>query len=459
VVFCVVSKSLDSLFRPKSIAVIGASDKPDRIGYQVMRSLQLGKFPGTIYPINPRLKTVLGLSAYPSIEVVPEDINLAIVVLRKERVLDAIEASGRKGVQSVIVMSSGFSELGDDVAEAELLKLVQKYGMRMLGPNCAGYASTWENIYASFENRLHQGHLAFITQSGAMTAVVLALARAVGLGLSIFVSYGNAADVGPEELLQYLQSHKPTQIIGGYLEGITNARQFLSVAQKITPHKPLVVLKPGDTIEASRAIRTHTGAMAGDQAIYMGAFRQAGILQASSLDEFIDACQVLVTQPLPTGKRIGIITNAGGPGVLAVDACAQVGLDVRQFPANLVKTFKAFLPPFCPMGNPVDVGPEGTPEIYQRVTEILLQSSDIDMVLVLNVPTAFSSITAISKAIGEAKKANPQKPLITCWLAGDIVEEGLPILAQGEIPSFASPKRAAKALHFLSQRAEWLNSH
>lgn len=454
-----VSKSLDSLFRPKSIAVIGASDKPDRIGYQVMRSLQLGKFPGTIYPINPRLKTVLGLSAYPSIEVVPEDINLAIVVLRKERVLDAIEASGRKGVQSVIVMSSGFSELGDDVAEAELLKLVQKYGMRMLGPNCAGYASTWENIYASFENRLHQGHLAFITQSGAMTAVVLALARAVGLGLSIFVSYGNAADVGPEELLQYLQSHKPTQIIGGYLEGITNARQFLSVAQKITPHKPLVVLKPGDTIEASRAIRTHTGAMAGDQAIYMGAFRQAGILQASSLDEFIDACQVLVTQPLPTGKRIGIITNAGGPGVLAVDACAQVGLDVRQFPANLVKTFKAFLPPFCPMGNPVDVGPEGTPEIYQRVTEILLQSSDIDMVLVLNVPTAFSSITAISKAIGEAKKANPQKPLITCWLAGDIVEEGLPILAQGEIPSFASPKRAAKALHFLSQRAEWLNSH
>ncbi|MHA2314125.1 MAG: acetate--CoA ligase family protein [Candidatus Hermodarchaeia archaeon] len=453
------STSLDSLFRPKSIAVIGASDKPDRIGYQVMRSLQLGKFPGTIYPINPRLKTVLGLSAYPSIEIVPENIDLAIVVLRKERVLDAIDASGRKGVKSVIVMSSGFSELGDDTAEGELIKLVQKHGMRMLGPNCAGYVSTWENIYASFENRLQQGHLAFLTQSGAMSAVVLALARAVGLGLSIFVSYGNAADVGPEELLQYLQSHKPTQIIGGYLEGITNARQFLSVAQKITPHKPLVVLKPGDTIEASRAIRTHTGAMAGDQAIYMGAFRQAGILQASSLDEFIDACQVLVTQPLPTGKRIGIITNAGGPGVLAVDACAQVGLDVSPFPANLVNTFKAFLPPFCPMGNPVDVGPEGTPEVFQRVTEILLRYSDIDMVLVLNVPTAFSSITSISKAIGEAKKANPQKPLITCWLAGDIVEEGLPILAQSEIPNFGSPKRAAKALHFLSQRAEWLSSH
>ncbi len=453
------STSLDPLFQPKSIVVIGASDKSNRIGFQVMRSLQLGKFPGTIYPVNPRLKTVLGLSAYPSIDVVPGDIDLAIIVLRKERVLDAVDASGRKGVKSVIVMSSGFSELGDNAAEGELFKLVQKHGMRMLGPNCAGYASTWEHIYASFENRLQRGHMAFITQSGAMSAVVLALARAAGLGISIFVSYGNAADIGPEDLLQYLQSHKPTQIIGGYLEGITNARQFLSIAQLITPHKPLVVLKPGDTIEASRAILTHTGAMAGEQAIYTGAFRQAGILQATSLDEFIDACQVLVTQPLPTGKRVGIITNAGGPGVLAVDACAQVGLDVSPFPTNLVKTFKAFLPSFCPMGNPVDVGPEGTPEIYQQVTEVLLMHSDIDMVLVLNVPTTFSSISAISKAIREAKKANPQKPLITCWLAGDIVEEGLPILAQRGITNFPSPKRAAKALHFLSQRAEWLRSH
>ncbi len=452
------STSLDSLFRPKSIAVIGASDKPSRIGYQVIRSLQSGKFPGIIFPVNPRLKTVLGLSAYPSIDVIPGEIDLAIIVLRKERVLDAIDASGRKGVQSLIVMSSGFSELGDETTENKLIKLVQKHGMRMLGPNCAGYASTWENIYASFENRLQRGHLAFITQSGAMSAVVLALARAVGLGLSIFVSYGNAVDVGPEELLQYLQSHKPTQIIGGYLEGITNARQFLSVAQKITPHKPLVVLKPGDTKEASRAIRTHTGAMAGDQAMYAGAFRQAGILQATSLDEFVDACQVLATQPLPTGKRVGIITNAGGPGVLTVDACAQMDLDVSPFPTNLVKTFKAFLPSFCPMENPVDVGPEGTPEIYQRVTEVLLLYSDIDMVLVLNVPTAFSSVSAISKAIGEAKKLNPLKPLIACWLAGDIVEEGLPILAQHNIPNFPSPKRAAKALHFLSQRAEWLHS-
>lgn len=453
-----IPASLDSLFRPKSIAVIGASNKPNRIGFQVMRSLQMGKFPGTIYPVNPRLKTVLGLSVFPSIDVVPGEIDLVIIVLRKERVLDAIDACGRKGVKSLIVISSGFSELGDYAAEGELTKLVQKHGMRMLGPNCAGYVSTWENIYASFENRLQRGHLAFITQSGAMSAVVLALARAVEIGISIFVSYGNAADIGPEELLQYLQSHKPTQIIGGYLEGITNARQFLSVAQTITPHKPLVVLKPGDTVEASRAIRTHTGAMAGDQAIYTGAFRQAGILQATSLDEFIDACQALVTQPLPNGKRVGIITNAGGPGVLAVDACAQLGLDVSPFPTNLVKTFKAFLPSFCPIGNPVDVGPEGTPEIYQQVTEALLLHSDIDMVLVLNVPTTFSSISAISKAIGEAKKSNPQKPLITCWLACDIVEEGLPILAQAEIPNFPSPKRAAKALHFLSQRSEWLRS-
>jgi acetyl-CoA synthetase (ADP-forming) len=451
--------SLDSLFKPKSIAIVGASDKSDRIGFQVIKSLKVGKFQGAIYPVNPRIKTVLELPVFTSIESIPGDVDLAIIGLRKDRVLEAINACGHKGVQFVIVMSSGFSELGEDALEQALVEQVHHYGMRMLGPNCAGFASTWDGIYASFENRLKKGHLAFISQSGAMCAVILALARTVGLGFSIFVSYGNQADIGPEEILQFLDTHTPTKLIGWYLEGITDARQFISIAKSITHHKPLVVLKPGKTPQATYAIRSHTGTMAGEQAIYTGAFRQAGILQATNLDEFIDACQILVTQPLPKGNRVGIITNSGGPGVLAVDACAQMRLAVPPFSASLITQLEEDLPPFCPLRNPVDLGPEGTPETYQRISELLLNDAELDMVLILCVPTAFSSIQSITKSVIAAKKANPQKPLVTCWLADDIVEEGLPLLIKAGIPNFPTPQRAAKALQFLHYRAEWLRSH
>ncbi len=448
--------SLNSLFRPQSIAVLGATDKPDRIGYEVVRSLILGKYNRPIYPINRRLKVLFDIPVYPSIEAVPNDIDMVIIVLRKDRVLDAIDACGRKGVNSVIVMSSGFSELGDIPGEQELQKRVTKYGMRMLGPNCAGFASTTEGIYASIENRLQPGNLAFLSQSGAMCAVIFAMARNVGIGLSMFVSYGNATDVGSEEILSFLGGHKPTKLIGCYLEGIRNARQFLTEARTITPHKPVIVLKPGETQVATQAIQSHTGAMAGVKAVYEGAFRQAGVLQASTLDEFIDGCLILLNQKLPRGKRVGIITNSGGPGVLAVDACAQNGLDVNPFPVSLVQEFKSFLPPFCSMANPVDLGPEGSPTTYQLVTETLLKNEDVDMVLVLCVPTPFSDIKTISESIAQAQLCNPQKPLITCWLAEDIVEPGIPILTEAGIPNFATPQRAAKALKFLQQRAEWL---
>ncbi len=443
---------------PKSIAVIGATNNRNRIGHQVVRSLLLGGFDGPIYPINPKLKTLLKLPAFPSIEAVTEDIDLAIIVLRKDRVLEVIDACGRKGVNGIIVMTSGFSELGDEATEDELQKRVQKYGMRLLGPNCAGFVATTERIYASFENRLQPGQLAFISQSGAMCGVVLALARSVGLGFSMFVSYGNATDIGPEEVLSYLGEHAPTKLIGCYLEGIKHARGFLSVAQTITQSKPVVVLKPGETRAASQAIQSHTGTMAGVQALYTGAFRQAGILQAHTLDEFIDACLILSNQTPPKGNRVGIITNSGGPGVLAVDACARSNLAVTPFPKNLVQEFSSFLPPVCPMMNPVDLGPEGLPATYQRVTEILLKHPDVDMVLALCVPTVFSDIKGISEGIVQAKTINPKKPLVTSWLTEDIVKAGLPTLIEAGIPNFPTPQRAATALRFLHQRAEWLRS-
>jgi acyl-CoA synthetase (NDP forming) len=458
VVAFVPNTSLSPLFQPHSIAVIGATDKPNRIGYQVVRSLIQGEFNGSIYPINPRLKRLFELTTFPSVEAVPDEIDLAIIILRKDHVLNAVDECGRKGVKAIIVMSSGYSELGDLTTEQKLGTRVKEYGMRMLGPNCAGFAAIKERIYASFENRLQPGHLAFLSQSGAMCAVVLAMARSVGLGFSMFVSYGNATDIGPEEILHYLGEHPPTKLIGCYLEGIKNARQFLSMAQSITPFKPVVVLKPGETQAASQAIQSHTGAMAGVHALYAGAFRQGGVLQTHTLDEFIDVCLILSNQKLPQGNRVGIITNSGGPGVLAVDACTQSGLHVISFPDPLVKEFASFLTPIGPIVNPVDLGPEGSPSTYQQVTEILLKHSDVDIVLVLCVPTAFSDIKAISNAIVQAQKCNPQKPLITCWLAEDIVAEGVRVLTKAGIPNFTTPQRAANALKFLRQRVEWLQS-
>jgi len=446
------------MFFPKTIAVIGASNKPSRIGFQVIQNLIVGEFPCEVFPVNPRFQSVLNRRVFPSIEVVPKSVDLAIIVLRKDRVLDTVDACGRCGVKTIIVMSSGFSELGDEALEEKLTNRVKQYGMRMLGPNCAGFAATHERIYASFENRVYPGDLAFISQSGAMCAVVLALARAAGLGLSMFVSYGNAADVGPEEILQFFQTHKPSHIIGGYLEGIAHARAFLDVARQITPTKPVVVLKPGETLAASQAIKSHTGALAGSHAVYAGAFRQAGITQTKTLEEFIDVCAIFASQPPPKGNHVGIVTNSGGPGVLAVDACARAGLSTPQFPASLVHDFQAILPPVCPTSNPVDLGPEGSPDVYNQVTELLLTEPSIDMGLILCVPTMFSSIQAISQSVAKAKQNHPEKPLVTCWLAEDIVADGLPVLRQANITNFSTPQRAATALAALFQRAQWLRS-
>ncbi len=231
---------LDSLLNPRSVAVIGASDKTGRIGFVVVNSLVQGGFSGPIFPVNPRLTRLLDMPAFPSIEAIPSEVDLAIIVLRKELVLKAMDDCGRKGVRAVIVMSSGFSELGDEKAEEALTAKARQYGMRFLGPNCAGYAAPWERVYASFENRVQKGNLGFISQSGAMCAVFLALARAEGLGLSMFVSYGNAADVGPDELLKYLNKHEPSHLIVGYLEGLVarQARRFLSAARSITLTNP-----------------------------------------------------------------------------------------------------------------------------------------------------------------------------------------------------------------------------
>jgi acyl-CoA synthetase (NDP forming) len=450
---------LTPLLNPKSVAVIGASDKTGRIGFVVVNSLVQGGFPGPIFPVNPRLTRLLDMPAYPSIEDISDEVDLAIIVLRRELVLQAMEACGRKGVKAVIVMSSGFSELGDLETEEKLAAKAKQYGIRFLGPNCAGYAAPWENVYASFENRVQQGHLGFISQSGAMCAVFLALARAESLGLSMFVSYGNAADVGPDELLKYLEKHRPSHIITGYLEGLVprQARQFLSAARSITPHKPILILKPGNTSAGTRAIASHTGALAGEQAIYSGAFRQAGILQANTLYEFIDASKTLTTLSLPAGDRVAIMTNSGGPGVLAVDACARAGLTVPPFSSTFMKQLQTTLPPSCSVDNPVDVGPEGNEATYQQMVQLLLANDETDIVLVVCVPPAFSDIRAITKAVIAAKRTRPSKPLATCWMAGDIVAESLPLLEKASIPNFPTPQRAATALSFLVQRARWLD--
>ncbi len=451
---------LDPLLNPTSVAVIGASDKTGRIGFVVVNSLVQGGFSGPIFPVNPRLTRLLDMPVYPSIKDVPNEVDLAIIVLRKELVLQAMEDCGRKGVKAVIVMSSGFSELGDEKAEEELTAKARHYGIRFLGPNCAGYAAPWESVYASFENRVQQGNLGFISQSGAMCAVFLALARAEGLGLSMFVSYGNAADVGPDELLKYLNTHEPSLLIAGYLEGLVarQARQFLSAARSISPHKPILVLKPGNTSAGARAIASHTGALAGEQAIYSGAFRQAGILQAKTLYEFIDACKTLTTLPLPAGDRVAIMTNSGGPGVLAVDACARAGLAVPKFDSAFMQHLRTTIPPSCSVDNPVDVGPEGNEGTYQQIVQLLLANRDVDIVLVVCVPPAFSDIRAITKAVIAAKRTCTSKPLVTCWMAGDIVAESLPLLEKASIPNFPTPQRAATALSFLVQRAKWLNN-
>jgi acetate---CoA ligase (ADP-forming) len=456
--------SLVPLLRPSSVAVVGASRDPGSIGRRILTALVRNGFTGTIYPINPRAADLDGQRCYATLADVPPGVDLAILAVPHPLIPQIVDQCAAAGVKSLVVITAGFAEAGaaGRARQNALVDQVRGYGMRMIGPNCMGVlnADPAIKLNASFSPIFPpSGSVALSSQSGALGMAILELASERGVGLSTFVSVGNKADVSGNDLLQYWEADPNTSVILLYLESFGNPRRFARLARRIGRSKPIVCVKAGRTRAGSRAAGSHTAALAASDTAVDALFRQSGVLRADTLNEMFDIAACLEAQPLPAGRRVAIVTNAGGPGILAVDACEAAGLTVVEFSAETRARLAEFLPAEASMGNPVDMVASAGPNEYRRAIEVALTAKDADALIVIYTPVDLDrteqTLQAIRDGIIAARRAGGGgKPIMACLMA----EPGRPkpLVVNGErVPAYAFPENAARALAKVAAYADW----
>lgn len=439
---------LKQLFAPRSVAVIGASRDPDKVGYRVVENLIKGGFEGPIYPVNPAATEVLGLRVYPSLPDVGAPVDLAVVVLPAPRVLPTLETCAAQGVGASVVISAGFKEVGGEGAELEavLRKRVRELGIRVLGPNCLGLIVTEAKLNATFAKGMPPaGGIAFVSQSGALCTAALDWAVGLGIGFSALVSLGNKADLSEAEIIETLADDPTTRVIVAYLEAVEDGQRFLEVAEAASRKKPVVVFKAGTTEGGARAASSHTGALAGSDRAYEAAFKQAGLIRARSLRELFDLARVFDSLPLPGGNRIAIVTNAGGPGIIAADACEGAALRLVALSERTLAALKRVLPSSASLHNPIDVIGDATADRYQAALEAVAADPGVDSILALATPQAMTDMEKFAQAVVEVGKG-ASKPILAAFMAEASLREANKVLLCGGIPDFPFPDEAVKAL-------------
>ena len=450
----VTMKKLQAFFQPKSIAVIGASTSPTKLGYAVVKNLVECGFtpPGMVYPINPNAQEILGCKVYPSVMDVPELIDLAIIVIPYAMVPEALRTCGEKGIPAVVVISAGFREAGAEglERELELIQIAHQYNLRLIGPNCLGVIDTFTPLNASFAaGTPPSGPMAFMSQSGALGTAVLDIALAGRLGLSKFVSLGNKADVSEIDLLQSWVDDPNTRVIMIYSEGMPNGQQFIETARQVTRKLPVVAIKSGVTQSGSRAVSSHTGSLAGSEQAYQAAFRQAGILRAESMEALFDMALALGYQPPLPGDRIAIVTNAGGPGILATDALERAGLSLARFEYETIHELEKYLPDAASAANPVDVLGDARADRYRFALDQVKADPNVDGILVLLTPQAMTEIEATAQAVCDLSNSS-EKPIIACFMGEARIQAGINLLTANGVPNYAFPERAALAFRAMA---------
>lgn len=435
---------LELFFNPKSIAVVGASRTPGKIGYAILENLKL-TFGGKLYPINPQATEILSLNAYPSVIAVPEPIDLAVIAVPAEVVKAVLNECIKKKIKAAVIISSGFSEIGEKEREEELKKLKGK--IRMLGPNCVGvYQKGLDMLFFPRERlkRPPDGYISHITQSGAVGSTLLDVIAAENVGIAKFISIGNKVDVDEVELLAYLEKDVSTRAIALYIETAARGKEFVEVAKRIVKKKAIVCLKAGKTAKGQEAVLSHTGALAGPAEIYSAAFRQAGIIEAADTEHLFDFSKALANQPPLPDNKIAIVTDGGGYGVLAADAAVAAGLELPQLSDVTVKTLKGFLPPHAIARNPIDLTGDATTERYQQALDAVFKDKNISGVLVialLQLPTLTEGILDVLR---DCKMYG--KPFVVCMTGGPWVQERARKLEGWGIPVYSMPERAVAAL-------------
>jgi acetyl coenzyme A synthetase (ADP forming)-like protein len=445
---------LDTFFNPASVAVIGASTNSEKLGYAVVKNLLDGGYSnkGKVYPINPTAVEILGFKAYPSVLDVNDPIDLAVIVIPYPHVPEALRTCGQKNIPSAIVISAGFREAGEEglERELELVQICHEYNLRLIGPNCLGVIDSFTPINASFAaGTPPAGPMAFMSQSGALGTAVLDIALAGRLGLSKFVSLGNKADVSEIDLLQTWVRDDNSKVILIYSEGMPSGQEFIRVAREVTRQKPVVAIKSGVTQAGSRAVSSHTGSLAGSEQAYQAAFLQAGILRAESMESLFDMSLALGYQPPLKGDRIAIITNAGGPGILATDALEKSGLSLARFELDTIHSLEQYLPDAASAANPVDVLGDARADRYQFAFEKIIADPNVDGIMVLLTPQAMTEIDATAHEIGLLSKSS-SIPVIGCFMGQSRIQSGIDILTSFGVPNYPFPERAANAFRAMS---------
>lgn len=446
---------LSNLFAPETIAVIGASRNPDKIGNAIVKNILDSGYKGKVFPINPKEEEILGLKCYKSVEDIPHKgensraAELAVISIPAVRVLEAVEDCARSGIHLVIVVSAGFKEIGPEgmELEKELAAFCRNHGIRLIGPNCVGLIHTHSPLNASFAKGFPQkGNIAFISQSGAMLVSILDWSKMAGLGFSHFVSLGNKADLNEIDFLEYAAWDPTTRVIICYLEDIVNGQKFLDVAGRISVRKPIIILKAGASAEGARAATSHTGALAGSDSAYNAAFKQSAVFRADTMEELFDMAVAFAQQPLPKGDKIAIITNSGGPGILTTDQIEKKGLQMARLSAETTKQLRDFLPQEASIYNPVDVLGDADAKRYVFAMEKVLLDPQVDGVITLLCPTAMTESLDVARAITEARERLPQKPFLAVFMGGKEIQAGEKLLSEAEIPCYTFPERAVAAM-------------
>ena len=447
------SSKLDFIFTPKSIAVIGASTRPSTVGYDLLANLIRDKFNGKIYPVNPKATEIQGLTTYKSLTDIPGEVDLAVLIVPAKAVPGIVEESKTKGVKGMVIISAGFKETGGDgiKAEQELTAHVRAAGIPLIGPNCLGVINANPNVKmnATFASKIcSYGNLGFISQSGALCTSVLDYAEARQMGFSKFVSFGNKADVKEIDLLEYLADDPETKVIAMYLEDISDANKFIEVASKTywEKGKPVLCLKSGRSAEGAKAVSSHTGSLAGSDKVYDAIFMQSGVQRVNSIAELFDNAALYTTQPLPKGNRLAIITNAGGPGIMATDAAIAAGLTLAKLEDSTKAALKPpVLPEAAALNNPVDVIGDAHSDRYEAAVKAVMNDPNVDLGVVVLTPQSMTDTDKIGEVIPPVVKAIG-KPVVGAFMGVADVAEGVANLVKAGVPNYAFPENAVQAL-------------
>ena len=467
--------NLDAIFSPQSLAVIGASNTPGKVGHDIFVNILKGGYRGTLYPVNPHARSVSSVRAYPTITDIPDNVDLAMIILPPKPALEAIKDAVEKGIKGVVIVSAGFREVGGEGLEIEnnIVALCREAGVRVVGPNCLGVINPLSNVRlnASFSTRMPKaGNISFISQSGALCTAVLDFAADRDFGFSKFISIGNKADVDELDLLRYFHKDADTEVIMLYLEELRRGPEFIEAVKVITSGDfrptPVLVIKSGRTGAGARAAASHTGALAGTEGVYDAIFQQSGIIRVDSIDELFDFATAFayknesalgkLRRKVPAGNRVAIVTNAGGPGIVATDMTVSSGLQLAKFQEDTIEALASHLPKTANLQNPVDVIGDAPMDRYENALTAVVRDEGVDGALVILTPQSMTDVRGTAEAISRIARYS-SKPILCCFMGIIDVSAGVKFLQEQGIPVFKFPENAAKAFGALYHYARWLN--